>query len=125
MFPLAIDTPNFILVPQVSNHLSGHSRNYVGLVIKFYPLHNVSCILFVFRYAFLGMCLLGRAQFYQLLGQHATSIRDFTEIVDIAQSMYGQHHLQVELVNPRIAQYSSPLFPTLTNPNTHAIICLF
>ncbi len=41
------------------------------------------------------MCLLGRAQFYQLLGQHMMSIHDFTEIVDVALAMYGQDHLQV------------------------------
>ena len=41
------------------------------------------------------MCLQSRAQFHQLVGRYDTAIRDFTEVLDVAEVVYGAHHLQV------------------------------
>lgn len=44
------------------------------------------------------MCLQSRAQFHQMLGKPDVAIRDFTEILDVAEVVYGAHHLQVSSI---------------------------
>jgi len=59
------------------------------------PFHIFSPCFLSLRLAMLGMSLLCRGTFYSFVGRHREAITDFTEQVNIAESIHGRDSIEV------------------------------